>query len=236
MDYHSFFIDLLQNSVKPPLRLYRVHYSDSMTRFGASGLVAAARPFDCRDKSFQDTVRHHFDWRNHSRSPFISLFDNKSHAMAWGQNLARPRMHRGGMIHLLEISPANSHRPVITIHPVEMSPAPEVPRRAARSALNEYLAFYNVPSNCIRVIASIKLRGSSVQWIWSDSATEEHAAQVTATHDLATVNEPGSSAKAAVPRRWRSRDRTFTGEQVVAWLFALSLIYAMIFIQYIALV
>ena len=145
--------------------------------------------------------------------------------MAWGLSVARPRMRRPGVVKLLEVSPDSSHRPVIMIYPAGMSLAQVNRRKAARAAPDEYMAFDKVPNNCIRVLAHIDLRGSTAKWTWLDDPAEQNEPQIISTHDLTTGREESHATTALVPR-WRSRDQTFTGERVIAWLFALSLLCA----------
>ncbi len=70
-----------------PSHLYRIHYPQSQTRYITNeGLLAADTTTTYWSMEvFGSSVRRHFTWSYRGRSPFISLFSDKSHAKNWGR-------------------------------------------------------------------------------------------------------------------------------------------------------
>ncbi|PVF95093.1 hypothetical protein CPB86DRAFT_866016 [Serendipita vermifera] len=130
-----------------PLTLYRVQYEGCKTQYDpvSDELRAVSLVVPHNEAHFIYAVNKHLDWRSKDRSPFISLFSDRRHAIQWGNLVLKKKWIQNKTFCLLEYRFSG---PVAAIFSVaELKASLGVVTRHDEPADHEYLCLHRVPSS-----------------------------------------------------------------------------------------
>jgi hypothetical protein len=136
-----------------PLTVYRVDYPGAQTTYSTRGGFQAASNFSpYHVNGLRSAVEYHLDWRSRVLSPFISVFDNRPHAVNWAR-LWNENNSAESCVATITIEAEDD---VIVLRVVDLIDTlgltPPLPRSRYHS---EFLCFRRIPSEAIARIETV---------------------------------------------------------------------------------
>lgn len=138
-----------------PSFLYRVQYPESQTCRIERGLEAADTTTSFGPgglDEFRQAVQNHFTWRYRGRSPFISLFSDRSHAENWGRSEPWRGLNsriRDWSLHTIDTSLLLGETMVFKLSRLVEDLGVTVPERARQHEHGSYICLHRIPAQAI---------------------------------------------------------------------------------------
>jgi hypothetical protein len=130
-----------------PLTLYRVQYAGSMTQYvypNSKELQAASLAVPQNEQEFKTMINKHLNWRCKDRSPFISTFSDREHAIKWGYKVIEKSWNRASTFTLLEYRISGPEAMIFSLLTLQRSL--HVDTWDGKLANHEYLCLHRISS------------------------------------------------------------------------------------------
>ncbi|PVF99613.1 hypothetical protein CPB86DRAFT_783506 [Serendipita vermifera] len=131
-----------------PIVVWRIDYPTSQTKLYQRGFRSVSNWTPCNKAELREAVENHLIWNTDKKSPFISVFGEKRHAVNWARDWAR-RKRQSCKIWKIEIEPPEDED--VTMFSVQylVRKLRVGAHLKASQVFDEYLFLHHIPDHLV---------------------------------------------------------------------------------------